>query len=76
MNPLIDLLCCPESGQALQPAPADLIERLQASAKAGTLKNRSGEVPEAFEAALVTQDGSRIYPVRDGIPALLVQEIL
>lgn len=76
MKSLIDLLCCPESGQSLQPAPQDLVERLQASLKAGTLKNRGGAIPEPFEAALVTMDGSRIYPIRDGIPVLLVTEAL
>lgn len=73
---LLDLLCCPESGQALQTAPPELTARLQANREAGTLKNRSGVIPEPFEQLLVTLDGSRIYPVRDGIPALLVSEIL
>lgn len=76
MKELLDLLCCPESGQPLQPAPDDLIVRLHASLKAGTLKNRAGNAPDPFEAALVTLDGSRIYPVRDGIPVLLVSEVL
>jgi uncharacterized protein len=73
---LLNLLCCPESGQALHVAPQDLIERLAAQRIAGTLKNRAGAVPQPFDSALITLDGSRIYPVRDGIPALLVTEIL
>lgn len=76
MKTVLDLLCCPESGQSLQPAPQDLVDRLHASLKAGTLKNQGGAVPEPFEAALVTQDGSRIYPIRGGIPSLLVTEAL
>jgi uncharacterized protein len=76
MKEFLELLCCPETGQSLQPAPQDLIDRLGARRKAGTLTNRAGAVPEPFDAALVTLDGSRIYPVRGGIPVLLVSEIL
>jgi uncharacterized protein len=76
MNELLDLLCCPETGQALQLAPQDLIDRLEARRKAGTLQNRAGALPDPFTEALVTLDGSRIYPIRDGIPVLLVSEIL
>ena len=76
MNVLIDLLRCPETGQRLLPAETSLIARLHASSKAGTLRNQAGAVPEAFESALITLDGSRIYPVRDGIPVLLIGEAL
>jgi uncharacterized protein len=76
MNVLLDLLRCPETGQRLLPAEPSLIGRLQASAKAGTLRNQGGSIPEPFESALVTLDGSRVYPVRDGIPVLLVGEAL
>ena len=76
MKEFLDLLCCPETGQALQLAPQDLIERLEAKRRSGTLQNRAGAVPDPFASALVTMDGSRIYPIRDGIPVLLVSEIL
>jgi uncharacterized protein len=76
MNVLFDLLRCPETGQRLLPAEPSLIARLHASAKAGTLRNQAGVVPEPFESALITLDGSRIYPVRDGIPVLLIGEAL
>ena len=76
MKELLELLCCPESGQSLQRAPDDLITRLNAQREAGTLKNRAGALPEPFEGALMTIDGSRIYPIRSGIPVLLVSEIL
>jgi uncharacterized protein YbaR (Trm112 family) len=73
---LLPFLCCPETGQALQPATPDLVKRLQEQCKAGMLKNRAGAAPDPFEDLLVTLDGSRIYPVRDGIPVLLLSEIL
>ncbi len=76
MKELLELLCCPETGQSLQPAPEDLIIRLNSQRAAGTLKNRAGALPDPFEGALMTLDGSRIYPIRNGIPVLLIPEIL
>ena len=76
MTELLELLRCPETGLRLSVAPPDLVTRLQAALKAGTLKTRTGNIPEKFESALVTQDGSRIYPVRDGIPVLMISEAL
>ena len=75
-NPLHALLRCPQTGQSLAPAPRELIDRLLASHRAGTLKNAAGEIPEAFEDGLVTLDGARIYPIRGGIPVLLVGEAM
>ena len=76
MITLLEILRCPETGQRLSPADEPLIRRLQAEQKAGTLKNRGGVLAERFETALVTLDGSRIYPVRSCIPVLLVEEAL
>jgi uncharacterized protein len=76
MNPLFELLRCPETGQRLSPADEGLVRRLLKELNAGTLRNRAGEIPEAFESALVTLDGARIYPIRSGIPVLLVNEAL
>ena len=76
MKELLPFLCCPETGQPLQPAAPDLIKRLQEQCKTGMLKNRAGVSPDPFEELLVTLDGSRIYPVRGGIPVLLLSEIL
>jgi uncharacterized protein YbaR (Trm112 family) len=42
---------------------------------AGSLKNAAGEaITEPLTEALTTPDGSRVYPVRDGIPVLLADE--
>lgn len=68
------LLRCPETRQPLEPALRDLVGRLLALREAGSLRTRSGLVPEPFEDALVTLDGARTYPIRDGIPVLLADE--
>lgn len=73
---MIELLRCPETHQALEPAPRDLVGRLLSLREAGTLRTRAGAVPDVFEGALITLDGSRIYPVREGTPVLLADEAL
>lgn len=69
---LLDILVCPESRQKLAQADAGLVEKLNASIKAGTATNLGGErVSEPVEAALVRADGKLAYPIRSGIPELL-----
>lgn len=72
---LLSILCCPLSHQSLAPARPDLLKRVNAAITAGELKNRDGAaVPEPMAEALVTDDGKRLFPVRDGIPVLLEGE--
>jgi uncharacterized protein len=72
---LLAILVCPESHQALSEAAPELVTRLNQRAQAGALKNQAGAaVTQALEAGLVRQDGKIVYPIRDGIPVLLVDE--
>jgi uncharacterized protein YbaR (Trm112 family) len=72
---LLEILCCPETHQPVREAEAALLERLNAQAAAGTLKNRAGQlVTGRLEAGLVRADGKVLYPIRDGIPVMLVEE--
>ena len=54
-----------------QPGPT----RIDAAIEAGECKNVGGEaVDRPLEAGLVREDGQVIYPVRDTIPVLLIDE--
>jgi uncharacterized protein YbaR (Trm112 family) len=72
---LLQILACPETHQALAEAGADLLKRINDRIAAGKAKNKGGaDVKDALEAGLVRQDGKILYPIRDGIPVLLIDE--
>jgi uncharacterized protein YbaR (Trm112 family) len=74
---LLKILCCPETHQPLLPADRVLIDRLNARIRLGELRNRGGQpVREAMEEALVRADGQCVYPLREGLPILLVDEAI
>lgn len=72
---LADLLRCPVTGQALRVVEKSRLEEINQAAAAGSLAHPDGRPAEGrLEAALVTADGARVYPVRDGIPVMLEEE--
>ncbi len=74
---LLDILVCPETKQPVVLAESDLLEKLNAQIQDGTLKNRIGEtVSEAIDGALVREDKSCCYPIRDDIPVMLIDEAI
>ena len=59
----------------LRLADAAEVARLNARIAQGSQQNRAGAtVTEAVEGALVRQGDDLAYPVRDGIPVLLIEE--
>jgi uncharacterized protein YbaR (Trm112 family) len=71
---LIEILCCPETRVRVRPAPAELLERLNAAVRAGGLRYVEGTpVEQPLAEGLVTEDGRRVYRVDDGIPVMLVE---
>lgn len=72
---LLDILVCPETKQPLSVADAALLDRLNAAIRQGGIRNRGGQaVSEPIDEGLVRKDGSVLYPVRDDIPIMLIDE--
>ena len=78
MDPeLLGILCCPETHQPLRPAPAELLESLNERIRQANIHNRSGgAILERCEAGLLRQDGKALYPMRGGLPILLIAEAI
>lgn len=74
---LLDILVCPETKQDLSPAGEALISELNGRIARGALKNRGGNrVSEKLDGGLKRADNRFLYPVRDGIPVMLVEEAI
>jgi uncharacterized protein YbaR (Trm112 family) len=74
---LLKMLCCPETHQVLCLAEPPLINQLNEKITAGRLQNRAGQpVKEVLGGGLVRADRKFLYPVRQGIPVMLVEEAL
>jgi len=74
---LLKILCCPETHQGLRAAESALIEELNQRIVADGLKNRAGQtVKEKIEGGLVRADGKFLYPIRQDIPVMLVDEAI
>jgi uncharacterized protein YbaR (Trm112 family) len=74
---LLDMLCCPETKQDVSLADPALIASLNREVEAGRLKNRGGEiVKEKLDSGLVRADRKILYPVREDIPIMLIDEAI
>lgn len=74
---LLDILACPETKEPVTVADDALIAKLNAAIEAGDLKNRAGEsVSENIDGGLVRQDQKYLYPIRDDIPIMLIDEAI
>jgi uncharacterized protein YbaR (Trm112 family) len=74
---LLKILCCPETHQAIATAEPAVVEKLNQQIAAGQLRNRAGEpVKEKIDGGLVRADGKFLYPVRQDIPIMLIDEAI
>ncbi len=78
LNPeLLEILVCPETKQTLKLADAGTLERVNQAVAAGGLKNQGGNrVKDRIEEGLVREDGNVLYPVKDDIPVMLLDEAI
>ena len=74
---LLDILVCPETKEPVRLAEAELVERVNRSVSGGSLRNRGGEsVSQPIDGGLVRQDGKLLYPIREDIPIMLIDEAI
>ena len=74
---LLDILCCPETKQDVTLVDVEFIKRINEAIKAGKVSNRAGEpVREAIDAGLVREDRKYLYPIREDIPIMLIDEAI
>ncbi len=72
----LEILADPETKLPLEMASDAMLENVNRRIAGGGLKNRGGQtVVEKIEAGLVAKTSARfLYPVREGIPVLLIDE--
>jgi len=74
---LLEILVCPETKQPVRVADDDLVERINLAIQSGEIRNRAGEqVKDPIDGGLVREDGVLLYPVREDIPIMLIDEAL
>ena len=74
---LLKIMCCPETHQPIALAEPSLIEKLNTQIAAGQLKNRGGQpVKEKIDGGLVREDKKFLYPIRQSIPVMLIDEAI
>jgi len=74
---LLDMLCCPETKQDVSLAEASLVEAVNRKIEAGQAKNRGGDaVREKLDSGLIRADRKVLYPVREDIPIMLIDEAI
>ena len=72
---LLEILVCPESKQPVTSASAAVLDRLNAAIEAGTAETLGGEkLADTVTEGLLREDGRILYPVRGGIPIMLIDE--
>lgn len=73
---LLAVIVCPETKQDLELAGSDLVRKINSLIEKGELLSRSKQkVTEPIDGGLIRKgDRKYLYPVRDDIPVLLVDE--
>jgi uncharacterized protein YbaR (Trm112 family) len=74
---LLDILCCPETRQDVSFADADTIKKINDAIQSGNVVNRGGKaVKDPIAAGLIREDGKFLYPIREDIPIMLIDEAI
>lgn len=74
---LLNILVCPEDKTPVALVDEAVIARTNEAIRNGTLKNRAGEtIEEEIDGGLLREDSAYMYPIRDDIPIMLIDEAI
>ncbi len=74
---LLKILACPETKEPVSLAADEIIEKLNNLIESKKVINRGGEpVTDRMDAGLIREDGKYLYPIRDDIPIMLIEEAI
>ncbi|MDT7042456.1 Trm112 family protein [Candidatus Nitronereus thalassa] len=72
---LLAILCCPETKQEVKLLDQVALEKLNAKVLTGEVHNKGGNVvKEQLGGGLIRKDQTVVYPIRDNIPIMLIDE--
>jgi uncharacterized protein YbaR (Trm112 family) len=72
---LLAILCCPETKLDVTLADDALISKMNDAVSRGALKNKAQKpVTELLDGGLIRVDRKILYPIREDIPVMLIEE--
>jgi uncharacterized protein YbaR (Trm112 family) len=72
---LYDILCCPETKQPVTEMSKEEVSKINKAIRDKSLVTVAGKVvKESIDTALIREDKSVAYPVRNSIPIMLIHE--
>ena len=72
---LLAILCCPETKQDLSLLDSQTLQQLNLVIEKGELQNKAGQpVKDKLDGGLVRKDRKIVYPIKDQIPIMLIEE--
>jgi uncharacterized protein YbaR (Trm112 family) len=76
-NQLLSILCCPETKQELVLLNKEKITLINRAISAGDVTSRNGKkVIAKIDGALLRSDKVWLYPIREDIPIMLIDEAI
>jgi uncharacterized protein YbaR (Trm112 family) len=72
---LLAILCCPETKLDVTLADDAMINKINDAVRRGMLKNKAQKpVTELLDGGLIRSDRKILYPIREDIPVMLIEE--